>query len=161
MGLQPHSYSALIATVAQRRNLIFVVCTMALLGINDCARSEPVPKPVPPQEQLYPLGRRLPPEPHLLEGSGVTVWAKKSQGLAIAGLDGAVYDPYRTSAILHVQKELRDRGLYEGPINGILDRPTMKSIYAFQEATNLQRCGVPTPRTRRMLEQGSHTDLGF
>jgi hypothetical protein len=46
-------------------------------------------------------------------------------------------------------------------MNGNLDWPTMMSIYAFQEANNLQRCGVPTPRTRKMLEQGSHTDLSF
>jgi hypothetical protein len=45
-------------------------------------------------------------------------------------------------------------------INGILDTPTMKAIYTFQQANhNLQVCGVPTPRTRKMLEQGSHTDL--
>jgi hypothetical protein len=46
-------------------------------------------------------------------------------------------------------------------MNGILDPPTMKSIYAFQEANRLQRCGVPTPRTRKVLEQGSHTDVSF
>jgi hypothetical protein len=47
-----------------------------------------------------------------------------------------------------------------GPVNGILDLATMKSIYEFQEANaNLQRCGIPTPHTRSMLEQGSHTDL--
>ena len=89
----------------------------------------------------------------------MTVWAK---GVPfIAGLDGALYDPYRPAAIERVQKALRERGLYVGPINGILDRPTMKSIYAFQEANKLQRCGVPTPHTRKMLEQGSHTDLSF
>jgi isopenicillin N synthase-like dioxygenase len=38
----------------------------------------------------------------------------------------------------------------------------MKALYAFQEANhNLQLCGVPTPRTRKMLAQGSHTDVGF
>jgi len=103
----------------------------------------------------------VPPEPHPLEGSGITVWAKRFRGLSIAGLDGALYDPYRPAAVQRVQRSLRERGLYEGPLNGILDRPTMKSIYAFQVANNLQRCGVPTPHTRKMLEQGSHTDLGF
>ena len=77
------------------------------------------------------------------------------------GLDGAQYVPYRPSTIQNVQKSLQDRGLYDGPMNGVLDGPTMKSIYAFQEANNLQRCGVPTPNTRKMLEQGSHTDLSF
>lgn len=75
------------------------------------------------------------------------------------GLDGALYVPYRSSTIQNVQKSLQDRGLYDGPMTGVLDGPTMKSIYAFQEANNLQRCGVPTPNTRKMLEQGSHTDL--
>jgi hypothetical protein len=80
----------------------------------------------------------------------------------IAGLDGGLYEPYRPAAIHRVQKTLKDRGLYTGPMNGILDLPTMKSIYAFQEATpNLQRCGIPTPYTRKMLEQGSHTDLSL
>ena len=77
------------------------------------------------------------------------------------GFDGGLYEPYRPAVIEHVQKALRDRGLYGGPMNGILDRPTMKSIYAFQKANNLQRCGVPTPHTRKMLKQGSHTDLSF
>jgi hypothetical protein len=82
-------------------------------------------------------------------------------GPFITGLDGALYIPYRPTTIQRVQKALTERGLYEGPINGILDWPTMKAIYAFQEANNLQRCGVPTPHTRKKLEQGSHTDLSF
>ena len=87
--------------------------------------------------------------------------AKHQHRWLISGLDGALYLPYRPATIQWVQKALRERGLYEGPMNGILDWPTMKSIYAFQEANKLQRCGVPTPRTRQMLEQGSHTDLTF
>jgi hypothetical protein len=155
------------------RGIIACLLTVALMDIFGCARNEPVqksdspiaietpatPAPQPPIE-LNQAGRSLPAEPHLLEGSGVTVWAKESQGQSIAGLDGALYDPYRQATIESVQKALRDRGLYPGPVNGILDRPTMKSIYAFQEANdNLQRCGVPTPHTRQMLMQGSHTDL--
>jgi hypothetical protein len=140
------------------------------MGITGCARNEPVhksdpsvaieaPPPQPPTE-LNQLGRFLPTEPQLLEGSGVTVWAKGFQGQLIAGLDGGLYEPYRHATIERVQKALRDRGLYAGPMNGVLDRPTMKSIYAFQEANDsLQRCGVPTPHTRKMLKQGSHTDL--
>jgi hypothetical protein len=88
------------------------------------------------------------------------VWAKQFPQQLILGLDGALYEPYRGTTIEIVQNALRDRGLYTGPTNGILDLPTMKSIYAFQEANyNLQRCGIPTPRTRKMLKQGSHTDL--
>jgi hypothetical protein len=72
-----------------------------------------------------------------------------------------MYTPYQPATLQRVQRRLKERGLYAGPMNGILDRPTMKSIYAFQEANNLQRCGIPTPYTRKMLEQGSHTDLPF
>ena len=97
----------------------------------------------------------------LPEGSGVAVWAKNYPGLLISGLDGAMYAPYPSATIRRVQEALRERGAYAGPINGILDLPTMRSIYLFQEANNLQRCGVPTPRTRKMLVQGSHTDLRF
>jgi Putative peptidoglycan binding domain len=135
------------------------------------AQNEPVHKSIPPMPVERPapqlattvnqLGRSLPAEPQLLEGSGVPVWAKDYPGSLIAGIDGALYEPYRSFTIQRVQKALRERGLYAGPMNGILDWPTMKSIYAFQEANNLQRCGVPTPHTRKMLEQGSHTDLSF
>ena len=53
-------------------------------------------------------------------------------------------------------------GSTPGPVNGILDLPTMKSIFGFQKANyHLQRCGIPTPHTRKMLEQGSHTDLTY
>jgi hypothetical protein len=87
-------------------------------------------------------------------------WAKGLAGYLIAGLDGGLYEPYRRATIETVQQALHDRGLYAGPINGILDMPTMKALLTFQQATHsLQLCGVPTPRTRKMLEQGSHTDV--
>jgi len=91
------------------------------------------------------------------QGSGETVWAEGSDGL-IAGLDGKLYEAYLPVTIESTQEALLKRGLYAGPVNGVLDRPTMQAIYAFQDASyGLQRCGVPTPRTRRLLEQGSHT----
>jgi hypothetical protein len=62
-------------------------------------------------------------------------------------------------AIEGIRRELKVRGPYSGPVNGVLDKPTMKAIYAFQRmAGTLQICGVPTLRTRRLLEQGSHAD---
>jgi hypothetical protein len=80
----------------------------------------------------------------------------------ILGLDGEFYLPYRPKAIERIQQMLTDRGLYGGPVNGILDESTMEGIYLFQKATyNLPVSGVPTPRTRRLLQQGSHTDLSF
>lgn len=80
-------------------------------------------------------------------------------GPLVHGLDGELYLPYPAATIHRVQSALKDRGLYQGLVHGVLDPETMKSIYAFQEAsTTLQRCGVPTPRTRKLLAQGSHTD---
>jgi hypothetical protein len=145
-----------------------------LIIIVDCAppqaaskiAAEPAPKPhsarssPPPAPPPIELKDHLIAPPQQLEGSGKTVWAKGYRGQLIAGLDGGLYEPYRAATIERVQRVLYDRGLYPGPVNGILDLPTMKAIYAFQEANhNLQMCGVPTPHTRKMLEQGSHTDL--
>jgi len=119
---------------------------------------EQTTKPSPPQPRE--LSEPSPAATQSLEGSGKMAWAKGFAGQLIAGLDGELYEPYRTVTIERVQRIIRERGLYTGPINGILDTPTMKAIYTFQEATHiLQVCGVPTPRTRKMLEQGSHTDL--
>jgi hypothetical protein len=114
------------------------------------------PSPPQPRELPEPASAAT----QSLEGSGKMRWAKGFAGQLIGGLDGELYEPYRSVTIEHVQRIIRERGLYTGPINGILDTPTMKAIYTFQEATHiLQVCGVPTPRTRKMLEQGSHTDL--
>lgn len=77
----------------------------------------------------------------------------------VTGLDGGLYEAYRPGAIERVQRALIARELYSGPVNGILDEPTIKAIYEFQKMTRtLQVCGIPTPRTRKLLEQGSHTD---
>ena len=165
---------------------ITAVClfTLAVMSISGCVRTEPVQKSPAeiekrmsrqteapnrqteaPTQQTEPpkqVSPPLPVEPPLLEGSGVTVWAKEFEGQLIEGLDGSVYEPYVRATIERVQKALVDRGLYMGPVNGILDLPTMKSIFAFQKANyHLQRCGIPTPHTRKMLEQGSHTDLNY
>jgi hypothetical protein len=149
----------------------FLLTTPVIL-MTGCARNHPVKKSesqpafeIPEAESLHERnqsGEPLPAEPQQPEGSGVVLWAKEFEGALIEGLDGGLYEPYRPAAIQRVQKALTGRGLYTGPMNGILDLPTMRSIYSFQEATsNLQRCGIPTPYTRKMLEQGSHTDLSF
>src|SRR5690349_4301323 len=163
--IRQRKHSLIVRAIA---TLIWTVASATIIG---CSPHEPVQKSAsptvvetpapPPPPEVKPSGRSLPPEPQLLEGSGVAVWARPYKGLFIAGLDGALYDPYRPATLQRVQSLLRERGLYAGSMNGILDKPTMKSIYAFQEANNLQRCGVPTPHTRRMLDQGSHTDLSF
>jgi putative peptidoglycan binding protein len=148
------------------------VCSLlavAVLAMSGCDRAEPVQTTARPVASESPtpqvaipsdMARSAAVEPRTLEGSGVTAWAEKFPGRLIAGLDGSLYVPYKRATIERVQKALIDRGLYAGPANGVLDRPTMKSIYEFQEANfNLQRCGIPTPHTRDMLQQGSHTDL--
>jgi hypothetical protein len=148
---------------------------MMLLSLSACTPNPPDEKPaaakpraVEPRAQVAPPPPVQPreardiakPEAAALEGSGKTAWAKGFEGTFIGGLDGGLYEPYRTDIIRHVQQALKERGLYVGPINGILDSPTMKALYTLQEAThNLQACGVPTPLTRKLLEQGSHTDV--
>jgi hypothetical protein len=124
-------------------------------SIEQARTSQPTWPPAAPGDVI---AVKAPPSP---EGSGLTVWAEGFRGQLIAGFDGAMYEPYRPSAIIRVQRALSRRGLYNGPINGILDTPTLKAIFAFQEANHsLQVCGVPTPRTRWVLERGSHTDPG-
>lgn len=90
-------------------------------------------------------------------GQGVAVLASGFESI-VPGMDGSLYEAYGTGAILLAQGALRQRGLYRGPLNGVLDRPTMQAIYEFQSASlGLDRTGVPSPRTRFVLEQGSHT----
>lgn len=144
---------------------------LAVIWISGCARNEHDQKPAPvravksppPVETVSkpkPVNERGSTESRPLEGSGIIMWAKEFPGELISGLDGAVYEPYSRTTVERVQTALKVRGLYAGPVNGILDRPTMESIYTFQQATySLQRCGIPTPNTRRLLAQGSHTDL--
>jgi hypothetical protein len=84
-------------------------------------------------------------------------WAVGFEGL-IRGLDGYLYEAYNVPAITRTQETLWTRGLYDGPIDGVLDLETMRALYAFQEASyGLSHSGIPTPRTRDLLEQGSHT----
>jgi hypothetical protein len=153
----------------------------ALIALSGCIAEDkdPVPAAEPPITQSRPLpetplaapakpaqaadARETEPQPDNVnggsDGTGRPVWAEGFAGQMVQGLDGGVYPAYQPATIRRVQSVLKERSLYSGPINGVLDRPTMASIYAFQEATYaLQRCGVPTPRTRKLLEQGSHTD---
>ena len=148
----------------------------ALLTICGCSSNQPVTKaptppppspqqtsPPPPVTQSSETRESPPPAtvtPQSTERTPQIAWAKGFEGALIAGLDGALYEPYAITTIEVVQRELTRRGLYDGSANGILDSATMKAIFEFQKATHtLQACGVPTPRTRKMLGQGSHTDL--
>jgi hypothetical protein len=149
------------------------VCLAAvLLALPGCAEhkqeqasqpsvNEPQTVPTPPLEPSdRPERTEVQETAAPLPGSGQTAWAQGFEGRLIMGLDGELYLPYSATTIMHVQSVMKNRGLYAGPLNGVLDAPTMESIYTFQEATHsLLRCGVPTPRTRKLLEQGSHTDI--
>jgi hypothetical protein len=164
-----------------------VFLSAALIAISACVVGEhqpeqasgpaaglaPAPSEAPSQPPAQPLSA-IPLEPprqseeaeiqeampQLPGTTGHTVWARGFEGDLIQGLDGAVYIAYDAATIKQVQSVMKDRGLYAGPINGVLDPPTMESIFTFQEANlYLLRCGIPTPRTRKLLEQGSHTDV--
>ena len=158
------------------------VCLAAvLIAISGCAehKEEQASKPSVNESQSKPSvsESQIPQKPPLepsdrperaevqetaepLPGSGQTSWAPGFEGELIMGLDGGLYLPYSATTIRQVQSAMKNRGLYSGPLNGVLDAPTMGSLYTFQEATDsLQRCGVPTPNTRNLLEQGSHTDI--
>src|SRR5215510_14342370 len=151
------------------------VCLSALLmAISGCVageqKQERAPEPTVNLSQPLAATPLQPPrkseqaeiqeaEPEALKGSGQTAWAQGFEGDLILGLDGELYVAYNSATIKHVQSLMQKRGLYSGPINGVLDPPTMESLYTFQEANRyMVRCGVPTPRTRKLLEQGSHTD---
>ena len=90
--------------------------------------------------------------------------ARRNVGVArseklIAGLDGASYEPYASAAVRSIQQALVARGLYDGPTHGILDALTMEAVSEFQKAHHgLHISGIPSPRTRLLLKQGSHTD---
>jgi hypothetical protein len=142
--------------------------TIAVAG---CAQNESVPvggtetsvfqlERRPKLEQPEELRAPLPEDSQ--PGSGEMTWAAEFKGQLIAGLDGSLYEPYRRAVIEQIQQSLILRGLYRGPVNGVLDLPTMKATYAFQKVNNhLQLSGVPSPRTRKVLQQGSHTDPSF
>ena len=167
---QIHAIRQKCAGVAAR-----VVCLgAAVIAMSGCIAEDKRPEPIAetPAAQSRPVPETAAPpspvkkddvpeaEPQPLTGSGQAIWAEGFAGQMVQGLDGGLYPSYHAATIRRVQSLLKERNVYSGPINGVLDRPTMDSIYAFQEATHaLQRCGVPTPNTRKLLEQGSHTDV--
>ena len=103
------------------------------------------------QQQPQTATRQTGSQGQAMEGSGEPVWAEGAPGQLIAGLNGENYDAYNSETIEAVQGALADQGMYSGPVNGILDRPTMDAIGRFQEMNNLTVSGVPSPRTRELL----------
>src|SRR5262245_2232195 len=90
---------------------------VAMIGLSGCGPKEPAQKPASPgvvephtPAQTIETRRAHTPlpaaEPDLLEGSGLTVWAKNFKGQLIEGLDGNLYEPYGRPLIERVQKAL-------------------------------------------------------
>jgi hypothetical protein len=160
----PRFYSTIVAWVLVSVLIVMTGCTRRQTSRQEATKpvappqaSAPLPQSLPPV--LSAPGGREKPEPQVLEDSGKILWAKGYEGILIAGFDDGLYEPYRHDVIERIQRALQNRGLYSGPVNGTLDKPTMEALYGFQKANKiLQRCGIPTPFTRKMLEQGSHTD---
>lgn len=109
--------------------------------------AEPAP-PMEPQEAPMPAA-----QPSTAQYWDDTVWVAGKEGTLIRGVDGGEYDPYAVSTVQEVQQALTSKGLYNGPISGVLDQATMDAIAEFQKSNALQVCGVPTPRTREALLQ--------
>jgi peptidoglycan hydrolase-like protein with peptidoglycan-binding domain len=72
----------------------------------------------------------------------------------VRGLDHVTYEGYQPGLVKKVQNTLKADGLYQGQINGALDKPTMKAIGEFQRTHHLEMSGIPTPRTRKELLKG-------
>lgn len=111
--------------------------------------SEPVPADEPAESDEDPTMSAAEPLP----GSGIPVWEEGAVGELVPGLDGAEYPAYAPAVIGEVQEALSREGVYTGPINQVLDEPTIDAIGAFQEANDIHVSGVPSPMTReRLLE---------
>jgi hypothetical protein len=85
--------------------------------------------------------------------------AKRQHGQApaglIVGLDGAEYPAYAEDLILEVKRALKDKKLYRGIVDGVLDESTMAAIARFQQMNELHASGVPSPQTRELLTAGT------
>lgn len=69
----------------------------------------------------------------------------------IKGLDGGLYQPYKPSVIRETQQALKEKGLYDGPVNGRFDEATMHAVGKFQKEHDILVSGVPSPYTRAAL----------
>jgi peptidoglycan hydrolase-like protein with peptidoglycan-binding domain len=69
----------------------------------------------------------------------------------VTGLDGATYEAYLPSTIKQVQQALKDKGMYSGEVNGVLDKATMDAVAEFQKQNHIEASGVPSPDTRDLL----------
>jgi peptidoglycan hydrolase-like protein with peptidoglycan-binding domain len=84
--------------------------------------------------------------------AGAAAAVTTSHGM-VKGFDGGLYLPYKPAIVRQTQQALEHRGLYPGPVNGILDETTMRATADFQKKNRIHVSGVPTPATRRALEK--------
>ena len=59
----------------------------------------------------------------------------------------------RGAAVETVQRRLRERGRWVGPVDGVFGPLTEQAAFAIQKAAGLERDGVVGPRTRQALQQ--------
>ena len=76
--------------------------------------------------------------------------AMLAKGL-VMGLDGEEYEAYKKSVIETTQEQLSGLGLYDGPVDGWLEKTTKRALAALQAQHGLGGSGVPTPKTRKVL----------
>ncbi len=110
----------------------------------------PDPEPAPPEEPTpVPKPAAAPAEGAL----GTPVWAglKGNGWIMIQGLDGGSYENVCPSVMKNVQVALQAKGLYAGPISGVLDEATLNAIGEYQKANGLRVSGVPSPATRAAM----------
>jgi hypothetical protein len=99
---------------------------VALITICGCTQSMQKKPTEAPQAQQHPeqtalrspqpreLNEVSTPGPQPLEGSGEWAWAEAFRGQLIAGLDGELYEPYRSVAIEQIQRAIKKHGV-RGP----------------------------------------------
>ena len=106
----------------------------------------PQPEPEPP-----PAPEPAEPAPVAADIDRAPIWVEGAEYGLVRGLDEGEYDAYGTSAVLEVQQALADRGLYQGPVDGVFGAATREAIGEFQRQSNIQVTGMPSPSTRRAL----------
>jgi putative peptidoglycan binding protein len=126
------------------------------IATSNCTRNEGVKTTVAvaasePEQPITPVQLEpefQPTEVQLKPDSGETVWAEEF-------FDGGSYGPYRPKVIERIQRALKVRGLYGGPVNGLLDKPTMKAIYAFQRMAGRHSADFRRPHSSNPTALGA------
>lgn len=156
--------------------LASLVATLILFGCGNAENMEEIQatsdmETVEPAEVSPPTPATVEPEPVPLEQREQstaegnywqdTVWAPGLTGILIEGLNGGEYPPYNARVIEQFQRFLFQEEFYDGPVTGILDKPTMEAMAEFQSANGIVASGVPSPETRNAAQEAvGQTDSG-